>query len=401
MLPSVSVREIAQFVGKTTATLRAIALQSSPDANELCTSPELQSGGNIRQVQHNTDINCCQQGGSGDLLNIPNGNTDSPSRPINNGALRCIHLGLGRVLNGQTHTGGTWSAEEAAHHINYLELLAAFLAFGKNWQNTTALLRMDNVTAVSYINQKGGTVSKALSQLAITIWTWCIERDITLQAEHLPGHLNSQANEESRTVRDRCDWMLNQSVFQRINAAMGPLEVDFFALGLTRQLPHFYSWRPDPEAEATDAFMQNWTLVWGFANPPWCLINHCLTKVRKQSAQIVLVTPLWKTQPWFLLVLELEDYSRRIPQQPDLVSMPVGQEFLMQQGVPKLIAWPISGNHVHHEEFLRRVQISCLHHGGTKPTPTMAPHSLSGLAGVSGGSRSPYRTCRGCSKFLS
>jgi len=194
----------------------------------------------------------------GDLLNISNRNTDSSTIPINNGALRYIQPGLGSILNGQTHTGGTWSAEEAAHHINYLELLAAFLAikaFGKSWQNTTVLLHMDNVTAVSYINQKGGTVSKALSQLAITIWTWCIERDITLQAEHLPGHLNSQADEESRTVRDRCNWMLNQSVFQWINATMGPLEVDFFASCLTRQLPRFYSWRPNPEAEATDALM--------------------------------------------------------------------------------------------------------------------------------------------------
>ena len=134
--------------------------------------------------------------------------------------------GWGAVLNGQSHTGGVWSPEEVYHYINYLELLVAFLvikAFGKTWQNTTVLLRLDNVTAVSYINQKGGTVSKALCQLAITIWTWCVEQNITLQAEHLPGQLNSQADQESRTVRDRCDWKLKQSVFHQIQAAMGPL----------------------------------------------------------------------------------------------------------------------------------------------------------------------------------
>ena len=53
-----------------------------------------------------------------------------------------------------------------------------------------------------------------------------------------------------------CDWMLNPVVFQRILTQMGPLEVDLFASRLTRQLPRFYSWRPDPEAEATDAFLQ-------------------------------------------------------------------------------------------------------------------------------------------------
>ena len=79
-------------------------------------------------------------------------------------------------------------------------------------------------------------MSKAFSQLAITIWTWCVERDITLQADHLPGHLSSEANEESRTVRDLSNWMLNQSIFQQINAKMGPLEVDLFASCLKRQL---------------------------------------------------------------------------------------------------------------------------------------------------------------------
>ena len=36
--------------------------------------------------------------------------------------------GWGAVLEEQTQTGGVWTAEEAANHINYLELLAAFLA---------------------------------------------------------------------------------------------------------------------------------------------------------------------------------------------------------------------------------------------------------------------------------
>jgi len=173
---------------------------------------------------------------------------------------------MGAVLNGQSQ--GIWSPEET---VNYLELLACFLAikaFGKTWQNTTALLRMNNATAVNYINQEGVQCFKDLCQLAIEIWTWCMEKNIILQAEHLPGQLNSQANQESRTVRDHCDWMLKQSVFQGIKEVMGPLEVDLFVSRLMRQLPRFYSWRPDPEAEATDAFSQNWAIVQGFANPP-------------------------------------------------------------------------------------------------------------------------------------
>ena len=178
--------------------------------------------------------------------------------------------------------------------------------------------------------------------------------------------------------------MINRSIFHRIMTVMGSLEVDLFASHLTSQLARFYSCRPDPEAEATDTFMQDWSACRGFANPPWCLIPRCLTKVKVQAARLVLITPLWKTQLWYPIVLELlEDYTRKIPQQQDLLSMPMGQEFLMQHGVRQLVAWPVSGNPIHHEDFLTRLQTPCLHHGGTKQTPTTVPPMLNGLADVS------------------
>ena len=151
---------------------------------------------------------------------------------------------------------------------------------------------MDNITAVSYVNHKGGTTSLKLCKLAITMWTWCTSQNITLTVEHLPGHLNVTADQESWLVRNCCDWMLNPHVFQKIQESTGPLEVDLFASRLTRQLPRFYSWRADPEAAATDAFMQDWSHLRGFVNPPWCLISRCLSKVIAEGARIVLVTPL-------------------------------------------------------------------------------------------------------------
>ena len=130
-----------------------------------------------------------------------------------------------------------------------------------------------------------------LRTIAIKLWNWCTARNISLMVEHLPGHLNAIADQESRTVLNRCNWMLNVGIFQRI---MGPLEVDVFASCLTRQFPHFFSWRADPEAIATDAFIQDWSQQRGFANPLWCLIHRCLSKVKMQSARVVLITPFWK-----------------------------------------------------------------------------------------------------------
>ena len=289
-----------------------------------------------------------------------NGISDPPTKTFSTDRIRCINQGLGGSIEHSDKNGGVWSVQEASNHINYLELLTAFLAlkaFGKPWTHLTVLLRMDNFTAVTYVNQKGGTCSQSLCQLAISIWEWCQGKNITLCAEHLPGHLNTAVDTESRSVRDRCDWMLNPTVFQRITTQLGPLEVNLFASRLTRQLPRFYSWRPDPEAEATDAFLQDWAKLRGFANPPWCLIHRCLSKVKAELARIVLVVPLWKIQSWFPVLLELlEDYPRVLPHQTDLVVMPSDQGFLMQQGVPTLIACPISGNPSHHKDFLLRLK---------------------------------------------
>ena len=149
-----------------------------------------------------------------------------------------------------------------------------------------------------------------------------------LQAEHLLGNSNVVADIESRTVRDRCDWMINPKIFQKLQQSLGPLEIDQFASRLTKQLPRYYSWRPDPEAESTDAFLQNWTPMRGFANPPWCLIPRCLSQIKQQQARVLLITPLWPCQPWLPVVLGmLQDYPRQLPPQEDLILNPSNQEF--------------------------------------------------------------------------
>ena len=78
-------------------------------------------------------------------------------------------------------TGGPWSSQEKSMHINCLELLAATLAiqtFLKGKSRLSVLLRIDNTSAVAYINNLGGTVSKELASLAKNLWMWCLERNI-------------------------------------------------------------------------------------------------------------------------------------------------------------------------------------------------------------------------------
>ena len=46
----------------------------------------------------------------------------------------------------------------------------------------------------------------------------------------------------------------------------------------TAQLLSFVSWRPDPEAMATDAFTIAWSGLKAYANPPWSLVGWVLAQ---------------------------------------------------------------------------------------------------------------------------
>jgi len=213
-------------------------------------------------------------------------------------------------------TGGPWSQQECSMHINCLELLAATLAvktFAKAKTAISILLRIDNTTAVAYINNLGGTASRELVILTRDLWMWSLERNIHITAVHLPGVLNTIADTDSRQMLDRTDWNLNPMIFQSINHLYGPLDVDLFASRLSTQCPLYFSWRPDPFALATDAFLQDWTARKCYANPPWNLVGRVLALVQSQQVQVVLVAPVWKAQPWFPTLLNmLIDHPRLI-----------------------------------------------------------------------------------------
>ena len=132
--------------------------------------------------------------------------------------VKCLTQWVENVLS-RTQTGGPWSQEEKNLHINCLELLAATLAvkiFLKDQVNKQVLQLLDNQTAVAYTNNLGGTVSTQTTILARELWTWCLERDILLTVEYHQGKENIRADTESRVMKDRSDWMLNPSIFQRL-----------------------------------------------------------------------------------------------------------------------------------------------------------------------------------------
>jgi len=217
------------------------------------------------------------------------------------------------------------------------------------------------------------------------MFAWCLGRQIRIEAQHLPGKANITADFLSRHLRDRTDWILNNDIFRAIKQTWGPLQVDLFATRFSTQLQQFFSWRADPEAEATDAFSQSWATVLGFAHPPWCLIARVLMKVQVEGATVVLVTPLWETQPWFPVVVSMPvDLPILLPNIPDLLTPSPNCDCPVAETRPQLVAWKVSGNTSNQRRFQAMLSTSSCPPGGAKRTLTI---TLPGESGRSGASR--------------
>lgn len=75
------------------------------------------------------------------------------------------NLGWGAACMNQ-ETGGVWNSKEKKEHINYLEMRAgqfALQSFRSMFLRNSVLLKMDNITAVTYINKLGGSRSRRLT----------------------------------------------------------------------------------------------------------------------------------------------------------------------------------------------------------------------------------------------
>ncbi|KAJ8915276.1 hypothetical protein NQ315_014784 [Exocentrus adspersus] len=170
--------------------------------------------------------------------------------------------GWGAACNNQT-THGLWNQEERKGHINKLELTAVWLALcslANKANNCEILLRIDNTTAgaVSYVNKMGGIKYPEFNQLARNIWQWAERRNIWLYASYISSADNVVANKESRGNNLDTEWELSNEAFSCIVKTFGRPIIDLFASRINAKCDLFYSWHPDPESLAVDAFTRNW-----------------------------------------------------------------------------------------------------------------------------------------------
>ena len=199
-----------------------------------------------------------------------------------------------------------------------------------------------------------------------------------------PGNLKHRTDRESRIFVDNNDWKLAPQVFDNLNHVRGPLDVDLFATRLSKQLPRFVSWRPDPEAKSLNAWAQDCSKYRGYAFPPFSLVGRCLKQVLTQSVPtLVLIAPVWRTQSWYPLLLELGIAP------PRLLPQVSGQLTRQQEVHPlsnlQLAVWLVSASHTRQQAFRDQLE-TCSSQHGERVLQTLIPQlGENGPAGVVNG----------------
>lgn len=119
------------------------------------------------------------------------------------------------------------------------------------------------------------------------------------------------------------------------------------------------------------------------ANPPWGFLCSCVCQVTQQMATVMLVTPLWSSQPWFpTLFTLLLDYPHLFPQRDDLI-IPSCVEVPLPGSVNHLVTWFIAGSPTESLSFQWSPPSYSWHPGGVSQTVITTHHRASGKDGVS------------------
>jgi hypothetical protein len=203
---------------------------------------------------------------------------------------------------------GFWDETEVQSHINLLELKAAFFGlkcFASNLRNKEILLRIDNTTALSYINRAGGVQFTHLNDIARDIWVWCEQRQLFIYAAYIKSKENVEADEESRRLNIDTEWSLSARAFNKILRRFGQAHIDLFATRLNAKCCKYVSWKRDPDAYNIDAFTLDWNNYFFYAFPPFSLILKSLRKIVNDKATGVMVVPYWPSQAWYPLFMSL------------------------------------------------------------------------------------------------
>ena len=169
-------------------------------------------------------------------------------------------VGWGAHLGGQV-VSGLWSHKEAHSSINQRELLAIFYAlqhFLPLVRNTSVAVFADNMTALAYLKNQGGTRSAALNRTAQDLLRWTELHSVSLLPQFIMGRNNVLADALSRPNQILgSEWTLKLPVCSdriltcRIKSIRSPAKVGLVVTDLiTSPVVSWEGWETPPPPPA-------------------------------------------------------------------------------------------------------------------------------------------------------
>ena len=229
--------------------------------------------------------------------------TITPSRTCSTDLYRHIKRRVGRSLK-RAHCKGllVGAGKQTAHKLSTVKS-----SLSSSQRVPRTMYRQDNSSGIrqhygsGLYNKEGGMRSGPLCALLWRILTWCSQKQVTLKARHIPGHLNVIADKLSRLGQTiQTEWSLLLEVFISICKEWHQPQIDLFATRFNHKLPQFVSPVPDPLAVAVDALTLPWEDLDAYAFPPTSILGKVVEKLLDSRYQrVILIAPGWPNMPWF------------------------------------------------------------------------------------------------------
>ena len=170
-------------------------------------------------------------------------------------------------------------------------------------------VRSDCTTTVQVLNK--GSPKFHLNVINIKVIQLCLQLQAHLQCHYTPGASSEHAMVDrlSRLKPERNDYAVDHHILPHVcQHLQTTVNLDMFADAHNRRCRQFWSWRPSPLAQATDAFNQSWAVIPGrhlWCNPRWPLVGAVLKKAVHDQARLLICVPLWRGQWWWALLQQL------------------------------------------------------------------------------------------------
>ena len=224
-----------------------------------------------------------------------------------------------------------------------------------------------------------------LNALAKEIWEWCEQRNIWISAFHIPGKLNIRADELSRQKKkcnEDMEWTIQPSIYDIISHKMGSSDIDLFASIKNRKHFRYVSYMPEKDAIAINAFSISWKYKLHYAFPPFSVIGRTIQKMCEEQAELILVAPLFPSQPWFPQMLnQISGQSFVLPKTNKVLYLP-GTTKQHRLTTMRMGAFRLSGNASQVQEYQSRLQTSSCSRGDRQLQSNMGLITKDGCAFV-------------------